>query len=791
MNLVGFHEAGKTSLARRLMGQDFDPSGKSTEGIVLHYIKSAFNKMDKTGGRWTRTTDDQNKVFLEETKQSPDLSHTVSASCEDNTDKKVTKQLDPTNLATASPQSNENETLTYDVKTIPDPLEDTSEREVGIMKRKTTKDTEQIVSEQRKQQVKEKIPFISPILVNSNSSDSSSEGESEENTPFELGLWDLGGQNDFITTHHLFLDIEATTVIVMDITKEFDQQFKKRDKDLKLKRSNPRKPSDIMHYWLNILYLETEKKKEIRNRMGHRGFRGNPDKDTEDGNTPGQPNKEKQKDENTDEERSEHEEKITIKKESHKNNERSNLFIVLTHIDKIEQDRNDDIKKYKKQILESVKGKPYANLVQEDNIFPVDNLSHSEDIFQPLRNLFIESFSRQESWGIQIPTRWLQLQTDIKMAATGEKYKLLQDLKTFARNEYQMNGLEVESFIKLHHKIGTLFHFDNPTPLSFGNGNDMRMKDIVITDPQWLLDKCKEVITHPEFIENRKPEGTLRQETLDLLKKGIVTYEGLSELWGEDEVDFLTKLMLAFDLFLPMVISGETNDPENSQPKYLIPCMLPVDEPSELVLKLEDGLCLYDADQETEYGDWFQVGAFDKLLTAFIRTTPWELSTEPPPSYAMAYFVSGEHLRLRLSLEENPRFRVVMYCDRDVMGDLSEFIHTIGTLRKTKKLLYERTKRINIKRPTDYKVLCPNYDPSDVNSNMIEAEEQGDGVIQISENLCLYHDKTLPRYERCCPCHNKPLPSDQYTWLMQNLCKFNVICLLSKLQSSLTRGIYL
>ena len=57
-----------------------------------------------------------------------------------------------------------------------------------------------------------------------------------EYEPFTLRLWDLGGQNDFLTTHHLFLDVEATTVIVMDVTKEFNRKF---DKDLKLKQNNP------------------------------------------------------------------------------------------------------------------------------------------------------------------------------------------------------------------------------------------------------------------------------------------------------------------------------------------------------------------------------------------------------------------------------------------------------------------------------------------------------------------------------------------------------------------------
>ena len=35
--------------------------------------------------------------------------------------------------------------------------------------------------------------------------------DSEDETHFTISVWDLGGQDEFISTHHLFLDTEATT----------------------------------------------------------------------------------------------------------------------------------------------------------------------------------------------------------------------------------------------------------------------------------------------------------------------------------------------------------------------------------------------------------------------------------------------------------------------------------------------------------------------------------------------------------------------------------------------------
>ena len=73
MNLVGFHEAGKTSLAKRLMRKDFDAGEKSTEGIALHYIQSKFNRAKLVGKHWREaniTTNDLYEEFIEEIKLS-------------------------------------------------------------------------------------------------------------------------------------------------------------------------------------------------------------------------------------------------------------------------------------------------------------------------------------------------------------------------------------------------------------------------------------------------------------------------------------------------------------------------------------------------------------------------------------------------------------------------------------------------------------------------------------------------------------------------------------------------
>ena len=52
MNFVGHCEAGKTSLATRLTGKEFEEDIQSIEGVAIHRIKSTINKFDLKGAEW-------------------------------------------------------------------------------------------------------------------------------------------------------------------------------------------------------------------------------------------------------------------------------------------------------------------------------------------------------------------------------------------------------------------------------------------------------------------------------------------------------------------------------------------------------------------------------------------------------------------------------------------------------------------------------------------------------------------------------------------------------------------
>ena len=63
VNLVGHREAGKTSLATRMMGKEFKQDVKSTEGVSMHLIKSTVKPNLIEGSMWNETTQDSSDLL--------------------------------------------------------------------------------------------------------------------------------------------------------------------------------------------------------------------------------------------------------------------------------------------------------------------------------------------------------------------------------------------------------------------------------------------------------------------------------------------------------------------------------------------------------------------------------------------------------------------------------------------------------------------------------------------------------------------------------------------------------
>ena len=293
-----------------------------------------------------------------------------------------------------------------------------------------------------------------------------------------------------------------------------------------------------------------------------------------------------------------------------------------------------------------------------------------------------------------------------------------------------MSNDEMQSFLEMHNSIGHFVYF-----------NDPQLRQVIITDPQWLVDMCKAVITNNIFLEERN----ITPETLDQLKRGLVNQASLAELWPGEDVNFLVSLMLKFNLFLPLKEYTRLGQ------SYLIPCMLPPYNTNDIEPYM-DMVCLVAALQKALFGDNMLVATFHKLLSLLTITTQWDLSRKEPLSYSEASLDIGKSplkenlLQLRLTLSKGNEIESSIWCHRDKMTkDLTPAITSI------KEVLFRRMAALNIGPPEDVLVLCPHFRPADNSPCMVKGQEIQNFRVKLCEEKCRLHKKLLP--------------SDDYIWL--------------------------
>ena len=172
-------------------------------------------------------------------------------------------------------------------------------------------------------------------------------------------------------------------------------------------------------------------------------------------------------------------------------------------------------------------------------------------ILEELRNDLLRHLEKQKSWGKKIPLPWLSLKADIiEEAKKRDKKHLPLSMVWELAEKYNMKPKEVESFLQMQTFLGDFVHFQE-------------LRELVITDPRWLVEKCSSLISAHEFIDQRKE---LQKSIREDLKRGEITEDGLKVLWNNDEILYLTKLMEKFDLLVDVS--------NKSTRKYIIPCML-------------------------------------------------------------------------------------------------------------------------------------------------------------------------------------------------------------------------
>ena len=550
--VIGHSEAGKTSFIDRLLGKEFQEKRKSTEGIHTHFITSFSSKNALGSKTWTERLleasilerdfhesvlaqrslmDFETKLMKEDRKDELDLQELLDIP--DKLNLTLPSDIDHSDKDLYHKDSLELQFKTKG-KSISEKLLDNEDFTSSLQKIKLNypldSTTKTFTDYHKEEKVSFHEPTATPLIISWKEmsrlleSKTSYAKASDERIPYSVNIWDHGGQNEFIITNQLFLNVEAFILMVMDISLDINIPLK-QSLDAKGKFGIPKTPAQILCYWLNAVHI------------------------------------------------------LALQKTT-----KPTITLVLTHKDLIDAiDSKKHIDNCIKELLECIRGKPYASYIKEENIFVVDNREGTEGDFAEIRNKILGQMTKQKSWGIERPTRWLKLEADIleKAKKIEKPFLPISDVKYLA-STFAINKKELDSFLSFHHNLGDLIYYP-----------DHKLSDIVVTNPQWFLDMFKTLITPHEFLDRRQ----LKPELLEELKRAIVSEASLKTLWEGNDVQFLKDVMIKFDLMLPLGSEQMGN-------KYLIPCILPAQEDGKDRPDPFTGMALnYTSTLEPECGD--------------------------------------------------------------------------------------------------------------------------------------------------------------------------------------------
>ena len=401
--------------------------------------------------------------------------------------------------------------------------------------------------------------------------------EDKDNVYFSV--WDFGGQSVYYTTHPIFLTGKAIYLLVYDLTKDPEgiaehiekQGVFRRKVDNECRKTN----QDYLHFWLSSVSAL-----EIQN-MGH------PDS-TKRGNLP---------------------KKLPP------------VILVCTHADVV----GESAEEIAAQVYDSLEAKPYGEHLYK-KYFVVDNTKSGsadecKDV-QELRDEWLEIAKQHPHMQCKIPIKWLQFEEAL-MGKT-DHFISLDEARRIARDECGIKDeQQFKTSLSFLHDLRILIHFDD-TP---------KLEDMVILDPQWLIDLFRKVITVKPY-ERKSDEPQYKELWKKLQNKGVLEEQLIQVAWRnftDETKEILIVIMEKFGLLCPMPSVGE-------EKRYLVPSMLmspPGDKTKELLLPatIPHVFIRFRRVSRQEYVQ-VPLGLFERLVVKFLA---WCIEKQFTPLYEDMY----------------------------------------------------------------------------------------------------------------------------------------------------------
>ncbi|XP_030850187.1 uncharacterized protein LOC105446680 [Strongylocentrotus purpuratus] len=319
------------------------------------------------------------------------------------------------------------------------------------------------------------------------------------------------------------------------------------------------------------------------------------------------------------------------------------IFIVGTHRESVKGDAKEKKKKIGsafKKIREHIMKKPFECHVVPKYYAIENSLEDKDEELVALRR-HIEKVAMEEPYmGEEIPLRWLLFEE--ALAADKINYMSLDQTKELMQPVMMNSEHELLTMLTFYHDLGYVVYYG-------GIGDQQSLlKDMVILNPQWLIDVFKQVITIldpakklSKEAERRstESEGTLIQSGCDdarrsltiardgimndawttLQKDGILEDRLIQYMWQgfSEHKKALVQLMAKFDLICEAPVERlqqEQQDGVDTEKRYYVPSRLTSEFPPDEFAQIKTSTDFY-----VDFRGFLPDGLFHRLMTRAVR----------------------------------------------------------------------------------------------------------------------------------------------------------------------------
>ena len=629
--LIGQDRSGKTSLAKSLKGERFNPEEDSTVGIDVdpsHFKVSTeiWKPGEKDEQRdakreWqhyvarliVQNLSEEKSAPKEESLESDEIEHFVpveSVEISVSEDIASTSFARDENMVDSCSQSEED---LYSVRTASeasitsshDSVSNSESEDLLVGSDSIFMSQDHTISDQSPagdiQAVPDDVASLVEVFLREDK-------DLEREEDIYSVLWDFGGQTVYYTTHPLFLTSRAIYLLVNDLSRHLHDKAKsvmKQGMFTKLQDSFRLKTNaDYLDFWMSSVAS------------------------------------------------------LAIQDESNSKKTKSDLlpelppvFLVCTHADK--PCDGGDPRELGRMVFGHLQTKPYKTHLHD--VFIVDNTKSGHELECPdvlrLRHEIRAVAKELPHMKEAVPIKWLKFEKEMQAKKDeGNKWISLEETKEVAREV--CNVFDEEEFITLLnflHDQRVLIHFDETPELS----------KMVVLDTQWLINVFKEVITIRQFDSKEKK---FKELWFRLEKEGVLEEPLLEHVWGplyreEDTCQSLIAIMEKFSL----LCSWPSSDGSRGK-QYLVPSML-MSHPPDEIMELIESAEIPSLFLKFETGQ-VPPGLFPRLVLQFLQWCKQECSS---PEHPQLY-----HNFVRIYHSEEVNCSVILLCH---MSSIEVIVH--------------------------------------------------------------------------------------------------------------------